>query len=69
MRLSLLPSLGLSMGRGGVRMTRLDVIHFAEAENKFIQQQYLDLLITENEAREQRQLVINLLLQSIIKRN
>jgi hypothetical protein len=57
------------MGRGGVSMTRLDVIHFAEAENKFIQQQYLDLMITEDEAREQRQLVINLLLQSIIKRN
>ena len=69
MRLSLLPSLGLSMGRGGVRMTRLDVIHFAEAENKYIQQQYLDLMITEEEAKEQRQLVINLLLQSIIKRN
>ena len=50
-------------------MTRLDAIQFAQAENKFIQQQYLDLLITENEAREQRQLVINLLLQSIIKRN
>ena len=50
-------------------MTRLDVIHFAEAENKFIQQQYLDLMITETEAKEQRQQVINLLLTSIIKRN
>ena len=69
MRLSLLPPLGLSMGCGGVGMTRLDVIHFAEAENKFIQQQYLDLMITKEEAREKRQLVINLLLQSIIKRN
>ena len=69
MRLSLLPSLGLSVGCGGVRMTRLDVIHFAEAEHKFIQQQYLDLMISEQEAKEQRQQVINLLLQSIIKRN
>ena len=69
MCLSLLHPLGRSVGRGGVRMTRLDVIHFAEAENKFIQQQYLDLMITEEEAKEQRQLVINLLLQSIIKRN
>ena len=57
------------MGRGGVSMTRLDVIQFAQAENKFIQQQYLDLMITEDEAKEQRQQVINLLLQSIIKRN
>ena len=69
MRLSILHPLGHLMGRGGVHMTRLDVIHFAEAENKFIQQQYLDLMITEDEAREQRKLVINLLLQSIIKRN
>ena len=69
MRLSVRTPLGHLMGRGGVSMTRLDVIHFAEAENKFIQQQYLDLMITENEAREQRQQVINLLLQSIIKRN
>lgn len=57
------------MGRGGVGMTRLDAIQFAQAENKYIQQQYLDLMITEDEAREQRQQVINLLLQSIIKRN
>jgi hypothetical protein len=57
------------MGRGGVSMTRLDAIQFAQAENKFIQQQYLDLMITEDEAKEQRQQVINLLLQSIIKRN
>ena len=69
MRLSVLHPLGHLMGRGGVGMTRLDVIQFAEAENKYIQQQYLDLMITENEAREQRQQVINLLLQSIIKRN
>ena len=69
MRLSILHPLGHLMGRGGVSMTRLDVIHFAEAENKFIQQQYLDLMITEEEAREKRKLVINLLLQSIIKRN
>ena len=69
MRLSLLPSVGLSVGYGGVRMTRLDVIHFAEAEHKFIQQQYLNLMITETEAKEQRQKVINLLLTCIIKRN
>ena len=69
MCLSLLPSVGLPVGCGGVFMTRLDVIHFAEAENKFIQQQYLDLMITETEAKEQRQQVINLLLTSIIKRN
>ena len=69
MRLSLLHPLGHPLGCGGVGMTRLDVIHFAEAENKYIQQQYLDLMITEEEAREKRQLVINLLLQSIIKRN
>ena len=69
MRLSLLPPLGLSMGCGGVSMTRLDAIQFAQAENKHIQQQYLDLMITEDEAKEQRQQVINLLLQSIIKRN
>ena len=56
------------MGRGGVSMTRLDAIQFAQAENKYIQQQYLDLMITEDEAKEQRQQVINLLLQSIIKR-
>ena len=41
-------------------MTRLDVIQFAEAENKHIQQQYLDLMITEDEAKEKRQQVINL---------
>ena len=69
MRFSILHPLGHLMGCGGVGMTRLDVIHFAEAEHKFIQQQYLDLLITETEAKEQRQQVINLLLQSIIKRN
>ena len=57
------------MGRGGVSMTRLDAIQFAEAENKYIQQQYLDLMITQDEAQEKRQQVINLLLQSIIKRN
>ena len=56
------------MGRGGVSMTRLDAIQFAQAENKYIQQQYLDLMITEDEAKEKRQQVINLLLQSIIKR-
>ena len=49
-------------------MTRLDVIQFAQAENKYIQQQYLDLMITQDEAQEKRQQVINLLLQSIIKR-
>ena len=69
MRLSLLPSVGLSVGCGGVLVTRLDVIHFAEAEHKFIQQQYLDLMITETEAKEQRKKVINLILTSIIKRN
>ena len=69
MRLSILHPLGHLMGRGGVSMTRLDAIQFAQAENKYIQQQYLDLMITEDEAKEKRQLVINLLLQSIIKRN